>query len=69
MCKLVKGEEFRASKRTIVSTKLAEDDRLVFVGAADEMDQVVFQSEKGYFLRIMKPRSPSPRKTLWVSAA
>ena len=54
MCKLVKGEEFRASKRTIVSTKLAEDDRLVFVGAADEMDQVVFQSEKGYFLRIMK---------------
>ena len=53
MCKLVKGEEFRASKRTIVSTKLAEDDRLVFVGAADEMDQVVFQSEKGYFLRIM----------------
>ena len=54
MCKLVKGDEFRASKRTIVSTKLAEDDRLVFVGAADEMDQVVFQSEKGYFLRIMK---------------
>ena len=54
MCKLVKGEEFRASKRTIVSTKLAEDDRLVFVGAADEMDQVVLQSEKGYFLRIMK---------------
>lgn len=54
MCKLVKGEEFRASKRTIVSTKLAEDDRLVFVGAADEMDQVVFQSEKGYFLRILK---------------
>ena len=54
MCKLVKGDEFRASKRTIVSTKLMEDDRLVFVGAADEMDQVVFQSEKGYFLRIMK---------------
>ena len=54
MCKLVKGDEFRASKRTIVSTKLAEEDRLVFVGAADEMDQVVFQSEKGYFLRIMK---------------
>ena len=54
MCKLVKGDEFRASKRTIVSTRLGEDDRLVFVGAADEMDQVVFQSEKGYFLRILK---------------
>ena len=24
------------------------------IGTADEMDQVVFQSEKGYFLRILK---------------
>ena len=51
MCKLVSGAEFDVAKRTIVSTKLAEEDSLIFVGSADEMEQVVFQSEGGYFLR------------------
>ena len=50
MCKLVSGAEFDVAKRTIVSTKLAEEDSLIFVGSADEMEQVVFQSEGGYFL-------------------
>ena len=49
MCKLVSGAEFDVAKRTIVSTKLAEEDSLIFVGSADEMEQVVFQSEGGYF--------------------
>ena len=40
MCKLVSGTEFDVAKRTIASTKLAEEDTLVFVGAADEMEQV-----------------------------
>ena len=47
MCKLVSGAEFDVAKRTIVSTKLAEEDSLIFVGSADEMEQVVFQSEGG----------------------
>ena len=54
MCKLVAGEEFDVAKRTIASTKLAEEDQLIFVGPADEMEQVVFQSQNGYFLRILK---------------
>ena len=37
MCKLVSGAEFDVAKRTIVSTKLAEEDSLIFVGSADEM--------------------------------
>ena len=45
MCKLVSGAEFDVAKRTIVSTKLAEEDSLIFVGSADEMEQVVFQSQ------------------------
>ena len=40
MCKLVSGAEFDVAKRTIVSTKLAEEDSLIFVGSADEMEQV-----------------------------
>ena len=54
MCKLVAGEEFDVAKRTIASTKLGEEDQLIFVGPADEMEQVVFQSQNGYFLRIPK---------------
>ena len=63
MCKLVAGTEFDVSKRTIASTKLAEGDRLIFVGPADEMEQVVFQSAGGYFLRFMKQEISSMKKT------
>ena len=54
MCKLVAGSEFDVSKRTIASTKLVEEDTLIFVGLADEMEQIVFQSQGGYFLRVLK---------------
>ena len=53
MCKFVAGEEFDVAKRTIASTKLGEEDQLIFVGPADEMEQIVFQSQNGYFLRIL----------------
>lgn len=54
MCKLVEGTEFDVAKRTIAATKLNENDRLVFVGFSDEMEQVVLQSREGYFLRFLK---------------
>ena len=63
MCKLVSGAEFDVAKRTIVSTKLAEEDSLIFVGSADEMEQVVFQSEGGYFLRFRKQDISAMKKT------
>ena len=63
MCKLVSGAEFDVAKRTIVSTKLAEEDSLIFVGSADEMEQVVFQSEVGYFLRFQKQDISAMKKT------
>ena len=63
MCKLVAGDEFDVSKRTIASTKLADEDRLIFVGTADEMEQVVFQSQGGYFLRILKTEISTMKKT------
>ena len=63
MCKLVSGAEFDVAKRTIVSTKLAEEDSLIFVGSADEMEQVVLQSEGGYFLRFQKQDISSMKKT------
>ena len=63
MCKLVAGGEFDVSKRTIASTKLAEEDSLIFVGAADEMEQIIFQSQNGYFLRILKNDVSTMKKT------
>ena len=63
MCKLVAGSEFDVSKRTIASTKLGEEDALIFVGPADEMEQIVFQSQGGYFLRILKNDVFAMKKT------
>lgn len=63
MCKLVEGNEFDVAKRTIASTKLAEGDRLIFVGAADEMEQVVLKSSGGYFLRFLKQEIPLKKKS------
>ncbi len=34
MCKLVEGAEFDVAKRTIASTKLADEDELIFIGSA-----------------------------------
>ena len=63
MCKLVAGEEFDVAKRTIASTKLTEGDELIFVGPADEMEQIVLQSEGGYFLRFQKQDVSTVKKT------
>ena len=63
MCKLVEGTEFDVAKRTIASTKLNGDDRLIFVGAAGEMEQIVLQSAGGYFLRFLKQEISSMKKT------
>ena len=63
MCKLVSGAEFEVAKRTIVSTKLGDEDSLISVGSADEMEQIVLQSEGGYFLRFQKQDVSSMKKT------
>ena len=62
MCKLVEGAEFDVAKRTIAATKMMENDHLVFVGSAEEMEQVVLQSSSGYFLRFLKNEIPMKKK-------
>ena len=63
MCKLVAGEEFDVAKLTIASTKLGEGDLLIFVGTSDEMEQIVLQSQGGYFLRFLKQEISTLKKT------
>ena len=45
------------AKRTIASTKLADEDELIFIGSASEMEQIVLQSHGGCFLRFLTQRS------------
>ncbi len=49
--KLTDGSEFVSTVRTIQSTKLQKDDRVVFTAPADHMDQAVLQTHVGYFIR------------------
>ncbi len=62
MIKQVPGTEFDVIKRTIASTKLAEEDELVLVELCDTMDYVVLQSHAGYFLRFLKEEVPEKKK-------
>ena len=56
MIKIVDGAEFIVQKKTVASTKLAEDDslaavRLVAAKEGSTNAQIIIQSEEGYFLR------------------
>lgn len=63
MCKLVEGAEFDVAKRTIASTKLADEDELIFIGSASEMEQIVLQSHGGCFLRFLAQEVSTMKKT------
>ncbi|HCT90718.1 MAG TPA: DNA topoisomerase, partial [Lachnospiraceae bacterium] len=62
MCKQVAGNEFTINKRTSVSSKLSEGDTLVLVAPIAEMEYVVLQSKKGYFLKFLTEEIPEKKK-------
>ena len=61
MVKKVSGSEFQVAKRTILATKLQEEDSLVDVRVVNENKHVVLQTKNGYFLRF--PATEVPIKT------
>lgn len=63
MVKLVEGKEFDVAKRTISSTKLAEEDSIVMVQNAEAMEHLVLQTKEGYFLKFLKSEIPYKKKT------
>ena len=62
MIKRVDGKEFQVAKRTIVATKLQEDDRLVSVKVVNETQNLVLQTKNGYFLRFPAADVPEKKK-------
>lgn len=53
MIKQVDGSEFLVAKRTITATKLQEEDELVSVQPVNVNQNIVLQTEGGYFLRFL----------------
>ena len=62
MLKQVAGEEFLVSKRTTAATKLQEDDEVVAIIKVLEEQNIVLQTEGGYFLRFLLSEVPEKKK-------
>ena len=63
MTKVVDGSEFDASKRTIAATKLSDpEDRLIFLGYADQGEFLVLQTKDGFFIRFATSEIPEKKK-------
>jgi len=62
MLKQVDGSEFQVAKRTILATKLQEEDSLVDVRVVNENKHVVLQTKNGYFLRFPATEVPIKKK-------
>lgn len=63
MIKKVDGSEFQVSKRTIVATKLQDEDEVVSIQALRDGQNVVMQTENGYFLRFPAEEVAEKKKT------
>ena len=62
MIKKVDGAEFVVSKRTIPATKLQEEDEVVSIQPVNENQNIVLQTEGGYFLRFLAEEVAEKKK-------
>ena len=62
MLKQVAGEEFLVSKRTTAATKLQEEHEVVAIIKVLEEQNIVLQTEGGYFLRFLLAEVPEKKK-------
>jgi len=62
MLKQVEGIEFDVMKRTIAATKLQDGDSVISVVFMGEKEQIVLQTEQGYFLRFSISEIPQKKK-------
>ncbi|MEE1085962.1 MAG: DNA topoisomerase (ATP-hydrolyzing) [Schaedlerella sp.] len=62
MIKRVDGSEFQAAKRSIVATKLQEEDELMNVQFVKENQHIVLQTKNGYFLKFPISEVPEKKK-------
>ena len=63
MVKVVAGAEFDVAKKTIASTKLADEDEVIGVLKLEKSEFAVLQSKAGYFLKLAISDIPEMKKT------
>lgn len=68
MLKVMDGQELKAMKRTVASTKLASDDELVRIIPVDtsQEDKIILQTKSGMFLKFLLEEVPCKKKVLLV---
>lgn len=62
LIKLVDGTDFDVSKGTIASTKLGDGDELIRVTPVEGTEQLVLQTENGFFLRFAVDEVPEKKR-------
>ena len=64
MLKVMDGQELKAMKRTVASTKLASDDELVRIIPVDtsQEDKIILQTKSGMFLTFLLEEVPCKKK-------
>ena len=60
--KVVNGAEYDVRTRTSQATKLNENDQVLYAGLLGEDQQIVLQSQEGYFLRFAASEIPEKKK-------
>ena len=63
MVKKVDGSEFLVGKRTIAATKLGDGDFVLSVQVINDKQNVVIQTENGYFLKFQRTEISEMKKT------
>ena len=56
------GEEFISNVRTVASTKLKDQDRVIFAAPCGDMEFAVLKSSDGFFLRFALTEVPLMKK-------
>ena len=62
MLKVVDGGEFDVAKKTVVATKLLDNDEVVSVEIYDEQKNIILQTKEGVFLRFALEEIPEKKK-------
>lgn len=62
MIKQVAAEEFDVTRRTVVATKLADDDKVLRVDRIEQEKELILRTEEGVFLRFPISEVPEKKK-------
>ena len=60
--KTTAGSEYETNNRTTIATKVSEEDEVVFIGDAGDMEFLCIKTRNGYFLRMALSDVPEKKK-------